>query len=56
MPYPMRYNTIPPFIPMDLNMYSMYCSKIKGSNPLIFKRREIYATEITQVELVPPIE
>ncbi len=30
----MWYNTIPPFIPMDPNMYSMYYSRIKGPNPL----------------------
>jgi hypothetical protein len=46
----MWYNTIPPFIPMDLNMYSMYYSRIKGPNPLIFERRERYATDTTQAE------
>ncbi len=41
-PYPMWYNIIPPFVPMDPNMYSMYYSRIKGLDPLIFKRKEKY--------------
>ncbi len=59
MPYPpnlMWYNTIPPFIPMDHDMYSMDNSGIKEPNPLISRRRERYATGIAQIELVPPIE
>ncbi len=28
-PYPTWYSVIPPFIPMDSNMYSMYYSRIK---------------------------
>ncbi len=42
--YPMWYNIVPPFVPMDPNMYSVYYSKIKGPNPLIFGRKERYAT------------
>ncbi len=56
VPYPMWYNTVPPFIPMDPNMYSMYYSIIKGLDPLISERKERYVTGITQVKLVPPIE
>jgi hypothetical protein len=56
VPYPMWYNIVPPFIPMDPNMYSMYYSKIKGLDPLIFKIKEIYAVGITKAKLVPPIE
>jgi len=41
---------------MDPNIYSMYYSKIKGLDPLIFKRKEIYAVGITKAKLVPPIE
>jgi hypothetical protein len=56
VPYPMWYNIVPPFVPMDRNMYSMYYFGIKGPNPLIFGRHERYAVGITQSELVPPIE
>jgi hypothetical protein len=52
----MWYNTIPPFIPMVPNMYSMYYFGIKGPDPLISKGMEIYAFDITQAEPVPPIE
>jgi len=52
----MWYNTIPPFIPMDPNMYSMYYSGIKGLDPLIFKKREKYVVGITQTKPMPPIE
>jgi hypothetical protein len=55
-PHPMWYNTIPPFIPMDRDMYSMDNSGIKEPNPLISRRRERYVTDITQIEPVPPIE
>jgi len=44
--YPMWYNTIPPYVPMDHNMYSMYYSKIKRPNPLIFGRKERYVVGI----------
>ncbi len=40
-PYPMWYNSIPSFVPMDHNMYLMYYSKIKGSYPFIFGKKEI---------------
>jgi hypothetical protein len=40
IPYPMWYDTVPPFIPMDLNMYSMYYSGIKIHDPLIYGRKE----------------
>jgi hypothetical protein len=52
----MWYNTVPPFIPMDPNMYPMYYSRIKGPDPSIFKRKEKYVSNTTQAELVPPIE
>jgi len=52
----MWYNTIPPFIPMDPSMYSMYYSGIKGLDPLIFKKREKYVVGITQTKPMPPIE
>jgi hypothetical protein len=43
-PYPMWYNTIPPF---DPNMYSMYYYGIKRLDPLIFRKKERYAVGIT---------
>jgi hypothetical protein len=52
----MWYNTIPSFVPMDRNMYSMYYSKTKGPNPLISRRRKGYVVNVTQLEKVPPIE
>jgi hypothetical protein len=48
LPYPMWYNTIPSFVPMDPNMYSSYYFIIKGLDPLIFGRKEIYATNTIQ--------
>jgi hypothetical protein len=44
----MWYNTIPFFVPMDLDMYFAYYSKIKGPDPLIFGRKERYATNTIQ--------
>jgi hypothetical protein len=51
----MWYNTIPSFVPMDLNMYSMYYSRIKGLDPLNSKIKKGYATSVTQPEPMPPI-
>jgi len=45
-PYPMWYNTIPPFVPMDPNMYSMYYYGIKRHDPLIFRKKERYEVGI----------
>jgi hypothetical protein len=52
----MWYITIPPFIPMDPNMYSIYYFRIKGFHPLIFGRKDNYASDTTQAKLVPPVE
>jgi hypothetical protein len=52
----MWYNILPPFVPMDPNMYSMYYFGMKRHNPLIFGKHERYAINITQLESVPPIE
>jgi hypothetical protein len=52
----MGFNIVPPFIPMDLNMYFMYYFIIKGLDPLISKRRERYASKTTQVKPVPFVE
>ncbi len=52
----MWYNTTPSFVLMDLNMYSMYYSRIKGPDPLIFGRRKENAVDIIQLKQVPPIE
>jgi len=55
-PYPMWYNTIPPFVPMDPNMYSMYYYGIKIPDPLIFRKKERYAVNITQSKPMLPFE
>jgi hypothetical protein len=55
-PYPMWYDTIPPYVPMDFNMYFMYYFGIKGPDLLIFGRREKYAANITQTKPVPHVE
>jgi hypothetical protein len=52
----MLYNTIPSFVPMDLNIYFAYYSWIKGHDPLISRRKERYATDITQLKPVPFVE
>jgi hypothetical protein len=52
----MWYNTIPPFIPIDLNMYSMYYFGTKGLDPLIFGIKEKYAFNTTYAKLVPHFE
>jgi hypothetical protein len=54
-PYPMWYYTIPSFVPMDPNMYSMNYCRIKGPNSLIFGRKERHATGTTQIELMPHV-
>ncbi len=41
--YLMWYNAIPSFVTMNVNMYYMYYSGIKGPDPLIFRRKEGYA-------------
>jgi len=56
VPYPMWYNTIPHFIPMNPNMYSMHNYGIKRLDPFIFGRREKYVAGITQEKLVPLVE
>jgi len=45
--YPMWYNTLPSFVPMDPNMYSMYYLGIEGFNPLIFGKLKKNATNVT---------
>jgi hypothetical protein len=52
----MWYNTVPPFIPMDANRYSMYYFGIKRFDLLIFGRKERPAIDPTQTKLMPPIE
>jgi hypothetical protein len=52
----MWYNTILSFVPMDPNMYSMYDLGIKELDLLIFGRKNGYVVDVTQPELVPPIE
>jgi hypothetical protein len=52
----MWYNRLPPFVPMDPNMYFMYYYGIKGPNPLISGRKEKYVANITRTKLMPLIE
>jgi hypothetical protein len=52
----MWYNTIPSFVPMDLNMYSMYYLGIKGLDPLMYGRRKGYAINVIQLKQMPPLE
>jgi len=56
VPYPMWYNRLPPFVPMDPNMYFMYYYGIKGPNPLISGRKEKYVANTTRTKLMPLIE
>ncbi len=44
--YPTWYSNIPSFVPMDLNMYSMYYP-IKRPYPLIFGRNKGYVVDIS---------
>ncbi len=46
--YPMWYNTIPFFIPMDPNMYFMYYSRIKRLDPLIYGKNKGYVVGVIQ--------
>jgi hypothetical protein len=52
----MWYNTIPSFVPMDPNMYSMYYLGIKRLDPLILRRNKVYATSVTQPEPMSHVE
>jgi hypothetical protein len=56
VPYSMWYNIVPSFVPMDLNMYSMYYLGIKGLDPLIYRRKKGYATSVTKPKSVPHVE
>ncbi len=37
-------------------MYSMYYFGFKGPNPLIYGRKEKYASDTTQAKPMPPVE
>jgi hypothetical protein len=56
IPYPMWYIIVPSFVLMDLNMYSMHYSRIKGPDSLISTRRKGYVVNVTQPKQMPPIE
>jgi hypothetical protein len=43
--YPMWYNDIPPFAPLDPNLYPTYPSRIKGFDSSIFKNYTCYVPE-----------
>jgi hypothetical protein len=40
--YPMWYNVLPPFVPLDLNLYLAYQIEAKGFNSLIFRNYTCY--------------
>jgi hypothetical protein len=52
----MWYNTLPFFVPMDPNMYSMYYVGIKGLDPLIYGRKGRHVVGTIQTKPVPPVE
>jgi hypothetical protein len=52
--YPMWYSIVPSFVPMDLSMYFMYYSGIKGFDLLSFGRKNGYVVDVTQP--VPHVE
>jgi hypothetical protein len=56
--YPMWYNVIPPFIPLDANLYLVYPVGLKGLHPLIFKNYTGYVAKyvypIPKHPIVPP--
>jgi hypothetical protein len=56
VPYPMWYNIVPSFVPMDFNVYSMYYLGIKGLNPLIFGKNKGVVASVTQLEPMPFVE
>ncbi len=56
VPYSMWYNTVPSFVSMDLNAYSMYYLGIKGHNPLIFGKKKGDASNVIQPEVVVLVE
>jgi hypothetical protein len=53
VPYSMWYNLVPPFIPIDPNMYLMYYSGIKGPDPLNYGKKERYPSNTIKVEPMP---
>jgi hypothetical protein len=52
----MWYNTIPSFVLMDFNVYSMYYLGIKGLDPLISRKKKGDPINVTQPKPMPPIE
>jgi hypothetical protein len=50
----MWYSIVPSFVPMDLSMYFMYYSGIKGFDLLSFGRKNGYVVDVTQP--VPHVE
>jgi len=52
----MWYNTVPSFVLMDFNVYSMYYLGIKGLDPLISRKKKGDPINVTQPKPMPPIE
>jgi len=42
--YPMWYNVIPPFVPLDLNLYPTYQTRAKGLDSSIFRNYTSYVS------------
>ncbi len=56
--YPMWYNVIPPFVPLDPSLYPTYSTRTKGIDSLIFKNYTLYVPRnvypIPEQHVVPP--
>jgi hypothetical protein len=56
--YPMWYNVIPPFVPLDPNLYPTYPTGTKGIDSLIFKNYTSYVLgnvyPIPKQHVIPP--
>jgi hypothetical protein len=56
--YPMWYNVIPPFVPLDLSLYPIYPIGTKGTNSLIFRNYTCYVFRnvylVPEQHVVPP--
>jgi hypothetical protein len=56
--YPMWFNVIPPFVPLDLSLYPTYPIGTKGTNSLIFRNYTCYVFRnvylILEQHVVPP--
>jgi hypothetical protein len=52
----MWYNTLPPFVAMDLNMYPTYYSRIKSLDPSIVGRKKGHVDSLNQLKSISLVE